>query len=123
MLLERPGLIVRYKDLILDYLSMVEMICPDVSVQRWKYLFANFTVEDPKFLNECRLAKTLHFEDENSPEKFETSIRVLRFPFVNERAAINTQYNLFNYKGNKNMHLILISSKGNNKFMNKVQLD
>ena len=76
-------MVVRFKDLESDFLTMVEMICPEISTRNWKYLFSNFTAEDPKILSECKLAKTLHFEDETFSEKFETSIRVFQFPLVN----------------------------------------
>lgn len=93
IVLERPNFVVRFSEYGEDYLTYVEFICPDIDTNRWKYLFKNFTAEDAKIVKECQLAATLHIE-----EGHETSIRVLRFPIVAERAAINTQFNLLDYE-------------------------
>lgn len=113
VVLERDNMIVMLGEEGDDYLTIVEMNCPDIDLKRWEYLFRNFTREDPKFVKECQLARTLQFEGQ-----FETSIRVMRFPFVNERAAINTQYNSFDLDGEIDSHLVLISSLGNEELMN-----
>lgn len=83
-------MVVKSKDIETDYLTVVEMTCPEIETSRWKHVFTRLTADDPKYIKECTLAKTLTFEDADCAERFETSIRVMTFPFVNERAAVNT---------------------------------
>ena len=56
MVLNRQNLVVRLSDEGDDYLTVVEMTCPDIGTKMWQHLFRNFTREDPKFLTECQLA-------------------------------------------------------------------
>jgi len=62
-------------------------------------------------------AQTVLYEDCTGGGKLETDVSVIKLgvPFMSNRATINTKYEFWDYKGRKDEHLVLFSSKENEK--------
>ena len=112
---EKDGMKIRLAEYEDDYKFIVEASFEEIDTAKFKHLFVNLTEETPKFSKNTLLCKALAWED----DEFETAVSVMKFSFLSERAGINTQYNLFDYNGQKGTHLVMFSTKSNEKYMNE----
>lgn len=115
---QKEGQIVRTRPADTDFLTTVQFEADDVSPAHFKHLFDNFQEEAVKMNKETTSSTPVAVED----GKYNTLAQTFKFPMLSERIVVNTMYAQYNYKDQKGTHLIIFSSKGNDKFWNEQSL-